>query len=300
MNLKYYLRGLGIGILVTAIIMLVIAHTSGSSMSDEEIKRKAKAMGMVEESTTLNSLVEKNLQNEDANVDEAIEAAQASEVPEVSEMAEGNAEGDLDSAQSAVSDENQKNENNGDVNSDNSGVANTDTAKTDESKNESKKEEDNAVVSTPSESDLSLDEVEKVLDDADAFLEKKNSKTEKPSNEEPKKEEASPSPSKEPEKSPEASPSPSKAPENATAQDTNSNNDNSNVNNSGNTKKLVISAGEGSFTVSKHLKELGLIENANTFDTYLCDTGKDRKVHTGTYEIPEGTSEEEIARIIAG
>ena len=300
MNLKYYLRGLGIGILVTAIIMLVIAHTSGSSMSDEEIKRKAKAMGMVEESTTLNSFVEKNLQNEDANVDEAIEAAQASEVPEVSEMAEGNADGELDSAQSAVSDENQEKENNGDVNSDNSGVANTDTAKTDEGKNESKKEEDNAVVSTPSESDLSLDEVEKVLDDADAFLEKKNSKTEKPSNEEPKKEEASPSPSKEPEKSPEASPSPSKAPENTTAQDTNSNNNNSNVNNSGNTKKLVISAGEGSFTVSKHLKELGLIENANTFDTYLCDTGKDRKVHTGTYEIPEGTSEEEIARIIAG
>lgn len=48
MNLKYYLRGLGIGIVVTALIMGITAGRKGS-MSNAEIKERAKALGMVEE-----------------------------------------------------------------------------------------------------------------------------------------------------------------------------------------------------------------------------------------------------------
>lgn len=47
MKLKYYMRGLGIGILVTAIIMSV-AYAGRDEMTDEEIKARAKALGMVE------------------------------------------------------------------------------------------------------------------------------------------------------------------------------------------------------------------------------------------------------------
>ena len=47
MRLKYYLRGLGIGILVTAIIMHLAVNDN--RMSDEEIRNKAKELGMVEE-----------------------------------------------------------------------------------------------------------------------------------------------------------------------------------------------------------------------------------------------------------
>ena len=46
MKLKYYLRGLGIGILVTAAILTIVYHTKGS-MSDSQIKKRAAQLGMV-------------------------------------------------------------------------------------------------------------------------------------------------------------------------------------------------------------------------------------------------------------
>lgn len=61
---------------------------------------------------------------------------------------------------------------------------------------------------------------------------------------------------------------------------------------------LVISRGESSVTVSKNLEELGLVEDYWTFDRYLCENGYDHSIGTGTYQIPIGTTEEEIARII--
>lgn len=45
--MKFYLRGLGIGILVTAVIM-GIASSHKRQMTDEEIKARAKELGMVE------------------------------------------------------------------------------------------------------------------------------------------------------------------------------------------------------------------------------------------------------------
>ena len=48
MRLKYYLRGLGLGIIFAVFIMMVGYHNHGSSMSDSEITEKAKALGMVE------------------------------------------------------------------------------------------------------------------------------------------------------------------------------------------------------------------------------------------------------------
>ncbi|MCH5274784.1 MAG: hypothetical protein J1E65_03000 [Lachnospiraceae bacterium] len=54
MKLKIYLRGLGIGILVTAVIM-GIASSRRRQMTDEEIKARARELGMVE-STTLSAM----------------------------------------------------------------------------------------------------------------------------------------------------------------------------------------------------------------------------------------------------
>lgn len=50
MNLKYYLRGLGIGIIVTALIM-GITLGGKEKLSNAEIIERAKALGMVEEGT---------------------------------------------------------------------------------------------------------------------------------------------------------------------------------------------------------------------------------------------------------
>lgn len=54
MKLKFYLRGLGIGILVTAVIMGIVSSRS-RQMTDEEIKARARELGMVE-STTLSAM----------------------------------------------------------------------------------------------------------------------------------------------------------------------------------------------------------------------------------------------------
>lgn len=46
MKLKYYLRGLGVGIVVTAVI-LTIANHLGNKMSDEDIIKRAAKLGMI-------------------------------------------------------------------------------------------------------------------------------------------------------------------------------------------------------------------------------------------------------------
>lgn len=51
MKLRYYLRGLGIGIIGTALIMQLTAGSTGN-MTDEEVKKRAAELGMVEESAT--------------------------------------------------------------------------------------------------------------------------------------------------------------------------------------------------------------------------------------------------------
>lgn len=56
MNLKYYLRGLGLGIIVTAVIMGIAAGRNKESLSDAEIKERAKELGMVEQSGVLSEL----------------------------------------------------------------------------------------------------------------------------------------------------------------------------------------------------------------------------------------------------
>ncbi len=65
------------------------------------------------------------------------------------------------------------------------------------------------------------------------------------------------------------------------------------------TISFQIKSGANSYTVSKDLAALGLVEDAAAFDTYLCDKGYSRRIRVGTYEIPVGASEEEIAEIIA-
>lgn len=55
MKLKYYLRGLGIGILVTAAILTIVYHTKGS-MSDSQIMKRAAQLGMVMASTEEDTL----------------------------------------------------------------------------------------------------------------------------------------------------------------------------------------------------------------------------------------------------
>lgn len=65
-------------------------------------------------------------------------------------------------------------------------------------------------------------------------------------------------------------------------------------------KVIIINSGEGSYTVSKKLKEIGAVESAEDFDTYLCENGYDKKIRAGTYTIPADASDEQMAKIVTG
>ena len=47
MKLKYYLRGLGIGIIVTTLVLMVAFSGKKEKLSDQEIKQRAEQLGMV-------------------------------------------------------------------------------------------------------------------------------------------------------------------------------------------------------------------------------------------------------------
>lgn len=79
MKLKYYMRGVGTGILVTALILLIVKEPK--ELSDAEIKIRAAALGMVEESTFSDEGVLKS--NKEEQKDSAVE-----EVPKETEEEE--------------------------------------------------------------------------------------------------------------------------------------------------------------------------------------------------------------------
>lgn len=105
MKRKFYLRGLGIGILVTAVIM-GIASGRNRQMTDEEIKARAKELGMIE-STVLSNMatnspqgsvapsqapVESSLPEVSSGVDEPTVSPSPENTPEVSASSENTPE----------------------------------------------------------------------------------------------------------------------------------------------------------------------------------------------------------------
>lgn len=77
MKLRYYLRGVGTGILVAVLLMGVAFSGQKSSMTDEQIKTRAAELGMVEES--LLSEVAEDIQKEQETEPTVSEEMQAPE-----------------------------------------------------------------------------------------------------------------------------------------------------------------------------------------------------------------------------
>lgn len=179
MKLKYYLRGLGIGILVTAVIMGVTQESRKETLSDREIRERAAALGMVEPGNSLADL-------------EAAETPAATEIPEAIET-----------------------------------PAATETPEAAE---------------TPAATEAPA-----------ATPEVTARPTQKPAEEE-----------------------------------------------EGSSYTFEIQAGDSSYQVAYRLQQAGLVADARDFDNYLCSKEYDRKLKTGSYEIPETATEEEISEILCG
>ncbi|HOO28963.1 MAG TPA: hypothetical protein PLU43_10915 [Lachnospiraceae bacterium] len=78
MKLKLYLRGLGIGVIVTALLM-GFSGSGKQTLTDDEIIAKAKALGMVQEDQVLLSPEAENSDADVESADSAISSAQAVE-----------------------------------------------------------------------------------------------------------------------------------------------------------------------------------------------------------------------------
>ena len=61
---------------------------------------------------------------------------------------------------------------------------------------------------------------------------------------------------------------------------------------------VTIEAGMWSDEISKKFKELGLVNNAEEFDDFLCDNGYASMIKVGVYEVPTNATYTEIANII--
>lgn len=188
MRLKYYLRGLGIGIVVTAVIMGVSAERQKPVMTDEQIIARAKELGMVEQEGILAEIAGESVVAVDQTEDAKAEAPKQED-------------------------------------------AKAEAPKQEEAKAEAPKQEE--------------------------------TKAETPKTETADQETAKPE----------------------TVQKTSS---------------VVVSIypGEGSYTVSRKLAALGLVESADIYDKFLCQNGYDKKLCTGNYTITEGATADEIARIL--
>ena len=191
MKLKYYLRGLGIGILVTAVIMGVTQGSRKETLSDREIRERAAALGMMEPGNSLADL-------------EAAETPAATEIPEAIET-----------------------------------PAATETPETIETP---------AATETPEAA-----ETPAATEAPAATPEVTARPTQKPAEEE-----------------------------------------------EGSSYTFEIQAGDSSYQVAYRLQQAGLVADARDFDNYLCSKGYDRKLKTGSYEIPETATEEEISEILCG
>ena len=214
MKLKYYLRGLGIGILVTTVI-LSLAGIGRKNMTDEEVVKRAKELGMVE-STLLSDLPDQTKAEEVRPTEPETLEPETSLQPETSEQ-------------------------------------------------ENSAEPEAGPGPETSEPETLEPEVSP----------------------EPEESASTPETPVAPEETP-------VAPEETPVSPEDGNPDTP----AGETVTLVIGRGESSTTVSKNLKKAGIVEDAAAFDRFLCNNGYDKKIITGTYEIPYGASEEEIAKII--
>lgn len=214
MERKYYLRGLGIGIAVTAIIM-GIALSGNTKMTDEEIIARAKELGMVE-NTVLSDVDETEVDesvgpDEDANAD-----------------ADGNVPNNVSAPEQSVP----------------------------EQADAFPEEHADAVSETEEEDQTAPLTEDKTTPDSDDETEE-DTETDKPVN-------------------------------------------TNDAITSAAIKTITVNSGDGSYTVARKLADVGVVISAETFDTFLCQNGYDKKLRPGTFSIPADASDEQIARIVTG
>ena len=266
MKLKYYLRGMGIGIILTAIVMGFALGGRKATLSDAEIIQRAKSLGMVDgDSGVL-------LDSQDQEGEETTDDTSASSTPLFEEGAKipEKEQQEVAGTGSSVAEVAEEEEEGKDATSEASKDKSSDIASSaKEASTTSQSGKTSVTESSASSSTSSASETGKV---AAATTE--------------------------------SSTSSASASEASTVDQANASSEASTPNSTSQTgintssKTVTIPGGLGSDQVAQILVREGVIDNAVSFNKYLVDSRKDRIIRSGVKTIPAGATYEQIASII--
>ncbi|MDY3889407.1 MAG: hypothetical protein SOZ17_09380 [Agathobacter sp.] len=215
MKLKYYLRGLAVGILVTTIILAISFSQTKRELSDQEVINRAKQLGMV---------MADSGKIEDYREDTQTETGQ-SEQGETEENVTGDTQNGAEDNEGVTGDNGTVTGDNGTVTGDNGTVPGD-------------------IGTVAGDNEGGIGDNEGGTADNGTGTEDAGSDTE------------------------------------------------------GKMVTFVISKGQFGRQISESLKKEGLVDDAEAFMKYLGETGKSEEILPGTYEIPMGSTYEEIVKIL--
>jgi len=287
MRLSSYMRGLGIGMVVAALLMGVSRQPV--SLTDREIKEKARKLGMVEkDSVPLSNVLPKSLEDSISLNDVMLpveEKAPADVVLADSVSADAVKTDDATESSGASLDENAKSEDKKDSSSEEKKDGSSEEKK-DSSSEEKKSSSSEEKKSSSSEGKKSSSSEEK-KDSSSEDKKSSSSEVKKSSSSNDKKKDSS-SDVKKSSSSAKKMSSSAKSDAPVAVKNSVSRED----------KYITIAPGDSSTIVANKLEAAGIIRDAAAFDSFLCEAGYDRRITTGKKMIPAGASEVEIAGII--
>lgn len=274
MKKKYYLRGLGIGIIVTAILMSVTMQKKTTPMSDDEIRQRARELGMEDkyETTVLSQGVSANTAKQETKAKDETKPIKDSE------------------AELARADEKRQEEN-----------KNTETAldkpKKDAGQLTDSKEEPKEMAEEPKEK---AEEPKEKAEEATEKTEKPKEKAEEleeiKTDDEAEEESADASLKTEKDKQDTNKQTQNEKQEEATEKTEKAEAaDNETKKALEKTYRITVAGGDGSYTVAKKLEQAGMIEDAAAFDRFLCANGYDRKICVGEHTFQPTDDHKQIA-----
>ena len=261
MKLRMYLRGLGLGMIVAALVLSFGLKDNKKTLTDSEIKARARELGMVEETGTLAEAVSEKDKSKTVDEPEEVQEEVANE-PTV-DTEENVEEAKAEESDTEKADEAEK--------------ADTEDAEAKAAEEAKKKAEEDLKAA---EAKAAEEEKAKAEEEA---KKKAEEEAKKKAEEEAKKraeEEAKKKAEEEAKKRAEA--------EKATKSTGTANK----------AYTLRIEHGYSSDRVANILQSAGVIDSASGFDKYLCSNGYDHRISVGTYSIQKGADYSTIAKMI--
>ncbi len=259
------LRGIGLGAILMAAIMYFVYGKSQSALSDDEIKVKARELGMMTvnefQEKELNSLKDKLPNLSDIKVDEEAETSTVENNVTDTSSTTSNTPSEESGETEQTSDEGNKTKEEGTATGDNTGNAETGNAKAEPSKEGTAQAGTSAGGnSTASEAKTSDTQNSNTETTKSKSGDTKNKKVTKKAKTKPKQVKEAPKPSVTYGK-----------------------------------VSFTVSVGMTSERVSASLKALGIIDDSAKFNRYLMNNGYSRRIKVGTVELQTGQSYAEIA-----